>query len=624
MGILTNPCPNPDCSARVNKRAQFCSKCGWAGPGSLIGCPACGKKVGGTSRFCWSCGSDLEKTKRPRIVGRRWVRDEEEFAVRVNASDVKGITKRVTVEPGSTAVIERNGRITKDVDWGTQTLDSILNVGRPSSIVLISTSDVVLRPSFTGLRDREGALVDVTVQAVMHVADIERFVQQYLPGGVSRVTLTTLEDRLGQELGYVVGALISKHSLPEMHGNMAWRDAFETELRDALSPTLSRHGLDLVQLSFVGFAGDNFETLQDDRGEVYMGNHAADHMAEKAAIRKRVLDLEAQGKLDEFKSTKDLDENIAEMESQYGLRSVLRDTEREETIEQARHEAELKRMLRGYEHEDLDREHGARVEDEELARAQELEKLVQTHEEDMKWAALVAVQKRVGTEEEFAREQERLRSNQDLAIAWKEAEQSRRNRLEEAKVREEERLADARAYAKAEEERLQAEAKRKDLEGQDKDRDAERQMRYEQHQQRMRALDRELELREFQMGLDYKLEKTRIKTDGEARVAESDYRVDAEVNKARFEEQDKRLADKDNAIERQQQNMDRALGSVESVVDKFTRGGGQPNVVIAGPGGAKQPGSQQQGQTAPCPNCNRPVPLEFPNCPYCKHSIVKA
>jgi hypothetical protein len=255
MGLFTNPCHNPDCNARVKKGATFCSKCGSAGKNSWTECPDCHKGVGGTSRYCWSCGADLVAQKAPRIVGGRWVRDEEEFAVRVYPDDVekKWFSRHVTVEAGTVGVLEKNGKVKRDVEWGTQTLDSLLTAEK--SIMLISAADAVLRPTFRKLHDVNGAELDLQVQLVFRVQGYDAFVKQFFAGHQRRVTYTMLEESISRELKDIARGLICAHQFEEMYGNLAWRDEFEEKMRAAMTVTLDRYGLDLLQLNFTEFSG---------------------------------------------------------------------------------------------------------------------------------------------------------------------------------------------------------------------------------------------------------------------------------------------------------------------------------------------------------------------------------
>jgi len=629
MGIFSDRCKNEDCRARVKKGAHFCSVCGYAGPNSLTVCPDCHKKVGRTSRFCWNCGADASEVKVPRIVGDRWVRQEEEIAVRVDPDDLKGfLSRKVTVEPGTVGLIERNGRLVKETEWGAHSLDGLLKLRSPNSILLIRAADLVLRPTFDSLRDKNGADLDVTVQAVLRIKDYDAFVRQFFAGHKRRVTYTTLEQSIGHELHDVLRGLVSAHALDEMYGNLGWRDEFESKIRDAMTVTLDRHGLELLQVNFVEFGGGTFEALQQDRGETFMGSHAADHLAEKVGIQRRTAELEAQGKLDEFKTDKDLAEKIEELNSQHHVRSALRAGEREEAVAQARQELKLKNQLREYELEDLTGERAKQKQDEQLAREQMLEKITVGHQNEVAVSLLIARQKRDASQAEFEREQARLADEAELAAAWARSEQERRNQREEAVMRYEAIVKEAEAETKAALERMKAAEAEQSLKHRGQDKELERLHAMQRMEMEMLTSVKKLEMENKKIELDYKRFEKEKETEvqlasieGNVRIAESTATTDAAVARAERNQMEARLADaqgEKHALredgQRQADNMNRLAETIGKAHQN------QPNVVVAG--GAQVAGSAGgAANTSPCPNCGRPVDINDSFCRKCGHSM---
>jgi len=646
MGLFSNPCKNPDCDARVKKAAHFCSRCGYAGPESLTKCPQCGRQVGRTSRFCWSCGADIADARPPRIAGDRWVRDEEEFAVRVYPADLdeQWLSKRITVEAGTTGMVEKNGKIIRDVAWGTETLDSILRITAPTSIMLISAADAVLRPTFRRLRDANGAELDVRVQLVFRVRDYESFVRQFFEGHKRRVTYSVLEESIAHELHDVVRGLMCAHALEEMYGNLTWRDQLEENLRAAMTVTLDRYGLDLLQLNFVDFGGDDFEQVQRDRGEIFMGNHAADHLAEKLAIRRRMNQLDAQGELAGITQDKELEHAVLRLNNEYDVKAVLDDAEREETIAQCRQELAIKKRLRLFEVEDLDRERAQRIEEERMAREQELERIQVAHQHEIALTILVARNKRVATEEDFRREQQRLDSEQARAEAWKHSEQQRRNQRADAVQHFELVVQQSKANLEVAHDTakkrlidLDHEREKREL---DHDTATKRQQRAQgdrEHQvamlERMQTMEREnllamrrLDLEEKRIDLDYKRFETEKRAEvqlasieGNVKIAAADERLDAATAKTEAAQLRARLEDQKDEKEALRGDADRRADDLLDLSHILTKNQPQqqPGVVVVGQGGAQTVGVGE----SPCPKCLRPVPHNASFCPWCNHPM---
>ncbi|MFO7975644.1 MAG: hypothetical protein R6V12_13520, partial [Candidatus Hydrogenedentota bacterium] len=640
MGVFSDPCPNPDCNARVKKRANFCSKCGWAGPNSLVNCPECGKKAGRGSRFCWNCGADMQQSRPPRIVGNCWVREPEELAVRVDPQNLKGfLSKRVTVEPGTIGCIEKNGRVTKNVEWGTQTLDHILKVTRPSSILLFSAADLVLRPAFRGLTDANNARLDVTVQAVLRIKDHQAFVRQFFEGHKRRVTFQMLEDAVAQELHDVMRALITHHSIEEMYGNLAWRDELEEQLRDAMMVTLDRYGLDLLQINFVDFGGDHYEKLQEERGEVYMGNRGADFLAEKVAIRRRVAELDTEQKLIQKKSDIEYAKEVRELDNQYGIRAVLSDAERVETVNQARHELNLKKRLRNVELEDLERQRKQQTREENMAWFQELEQIQVNHQNEIAMGILLAKQQRAAAEGDFRREQERLQNRQNLEEAWARSEQQRREQRANAVVAYEQLVQRSQvdletAQNRTEQRKTELDAVKAEKEVEQQDKRAKRDLQLESLErmtrietEQMEAMKR-LTLEEKKIELDYKrFEKEQesevqlATINGNVQIALAQSNTEAAVASAISEERKGQIDELKTDKQALREESNKRAEELTRMADSLSRNlGQQGKTTIASSAGGTKAGDIKEGEY-PCPNCQRPVPIQANFCPWCDHDM---
>lgn len=641
MGVFSDPCPNPDCNARVKKRANFCSKCGWAGPNSLTNCPDCGKKVGRANPFCWNCGADMRESRPPRVVGERWVREANEFAVRIDPQDLSGmLSKRVTVEPGTLGLVEKNGRITKNVEWGRETLDHFLKLTRPSSILLFSSADLVLRPTFSGLTDSNHARLDVTVQAVLRVKDHEAFVRQFFSGHKRRITFKMLENAIAHELHDVMRALISRSSIEDMYGNLAWRDELEDQLRDAMMVTLDRYGLDLLQVNFVDFGGDHYEKLQEERGEVYMGNRGADFLAEKTAIRRRVAELEREGKLDGYKNEKELAGQVGELNDQYAVRATLSAAEREETVRQARQELTLKDRLRKIELEDLERQRAQGVQDEDLARAQQLEHIQVDHQAEIAMGILLAREQRDATEADFLREQKRLQNRHNLEEEWDRSEQRRREQRANAVTQYELLIQRSQtdleaARSRTEQRKVELEAAKLEKELEHEDLRAKRDIQLEALE-RMTRLEVEqmqaikhLALEEKKIELDYKRferdQETQVQLatiDGNVQIALAQSNTQAAVSAAIADERKGQIDDLKADKQALRDDANKRADDLTRMAESMSRNlGGQAGATIVTPGGMAQHVGGVQAGEFPCPNCQRPVPLQANFCPWCEHDM---
>ncbi len=589
MGIFSDSCPNPDCSAQVKKAAKFCSHCGWAGGNSLSKCSDCHKQVGSASLYCWNCGAD-NRTPPPRIVNGRWIRDDDEIAVRVGKADVEGfLSQKVAVERGTAGVIEQTRKLISPDKWKEHTVDSIFKLGVPKGLVLIAETDTILRPTLRSLRDRNGAAFDMTLQVALRVADYDAFVKTFFDGRSRRVTHRMREERLSNELLDGVRSLVLGSSLEEIYGNIAWRNELEQNLRDAMSVTLTRSGLELIQLNFVEMGGDHYEELQQNKGEVYMGNHAADVLAEKIAIRKRVMDLNVDGKLAEHSAKGDLEEKVDELNTQYGLRKTLRDTDRDETVAQAIHELALKDQLRGFETQELEKAQDRKSEEDQLVWDLEVKKLL-----------LLARNENVATENDFEREQSKLNNASVLEIEWDRSEQARRNVAGDSELRYKDIVASARANADAQTIQLEADLKQLEHDNLSEDAKLDRQIKLESHLAEVRRGDKRLEQEELKLILDYKRDKAALNADKDRAVAE-----------AISSEKDKHIDMLKDAQGETNAAYKEGLKTASQVSANVYRGGSTFGMGT---------GSEDM---APCPKCMKPVPVVMARCPHCDKLIIE-
>ena len=570
MGLFSEECQNPDCGARVKKGAHFCSHCGWQRGGRLVPCPTCKKTVGGASRFCWNCAADLAEERPPRIVDNRWMRHPAEIAVRIFPDELEGmLSRRVTVEPGTVGVLERNGKIVDTGKWTEQTLDSVFSAFKPTSIILLHAGDLVLRPTFRRLRDAGGAEVDVTIQLVFRISDFDAFTGHFFTATKRRVTFESLQGEIALELKDTARRLVNTHALDDMYGNLQWRETFEEELRQALAFTLTRYGLDLLQLNFAEFGGDHYEQLMADKGERAMGNLAADKLAAKVAIRRRMLESQVEGRVDQKEAEADLAKALDKIESDRLIETALTKHERDTTIEQAQHELVKRRRLRAFELEDMDQERT--IQRDELQR--ELDTIEASHQNELAMSILVGRNERDAKQTEHDLAMARLRDEQTLEIEWKKSEQGRLAKRNETldTLEAEER----RAGMKNDRIRLIMEEQRK-THAQIKEKDAE------MHQATIQ---------------------------GNVDIARAQHDAGRAAAEARYEELKSGKDEQREDARRHEDNLIRMASLV--------RGG--DGAAAAAPGGT----AHASNEKAPCPNCNKPVQIDFPNCPYCKTSLVK-
>lgn len=253
-----------------------------------------------------------------RLTGGRWQVAAHEFAVRVTAADVPGLLeKSVTVEPGTRAVLVRDGVLGSEDDLelppGTYTLQSFrerfgLVPSQQATVVLARMEDVGLDFALEDVATAELVPVGLSLQIGVQLADLVGFLHNFM-GPRNEVTQDELADALGPLVERSVRETVGRSPIDEVRG-----PGFPRRLVDSIDATLqtsfARYGLNFVDV-----------TLAHVRQE---GLDAADRLIGEAAVTEQRLETE---------------EAVGEIERKRRLRMVrARDEERELAILAARAE----------------------------------------------------------------------------------------------------------------------------------------------------------------------------------------------------------------------------------------------------------------------------------------------
>jgi len=160
------------------------------------------------------------------------------------------------------------------------------------------------------------------------------------------------------------------------------RDELESQLRAAISVTLSRLGLTLIQLRFIGFEGEAYAKFAKRRsnlqvaeaeGQVELDENRlknrlrqtgerenlavaqadADLEGDRAKLNSRLRALLTQDRLDTFKNETDFQQFVRQTEHELGLKDVVRDNELTALTERFAVDRDRERLLRRIEAEGI-------------------------------------------------------------------------------------------------------------------------------------------------------------------------------------------------------------------------------------------------------------------------------
>ncbi len=335
MGIFSDKCVNKECRGRVPKSAKFCRLCGSAAADADTNCGRCGATVATSSKFCWRCGVNLGELKKTPLFDNRWVREEDDFAIRVDECDVKGfLTKGLTIEHGTKAMIFQQGRFCGYVDAGSYDVNGFLrkvnhfNQTTPTSVVLTDAGDVQIHLEAIKLYSADQMNVDAIFKSVVRLNDPEKFYTNAFKG---RNTLTRgyLAESIMMELRSALQTYVGSHSVDELYNNPQLRTEVQRQMQLELEPVLERVGLEMVQLRFVDFFCPDYDQIRQQQADLYLDTRKADIDIDRLKLAQRLRREMNVEKMDTLKSETDFENFVRQTEHELGLKDVIRDDEME-------------------------------------------------------------------------------------------------------------------------------------------------------------------------------------------------------------------------------------------------------------------------------------------------------
>jgi len=392
MGLFTTKCSA--CGERVRRGLKFCPHCGVAGA-ATISCRSCGQSLKVGLKFCSHCGAKTEVDS--TIANDRWARQPGDFAVRIDASAVPVNTwwrdRQLTVEHGTRAMIFQAGQFKGEVPEGRYDMGGFVQrlnhfmVDQGMVAILVDAGDVTLDLENGGFRTADGFDVNTRSRLVLRATDPDALFVNMMKGkSLVKVSdpggKNDLESELADEVQMVLAAIVSRYRADALFDSLPRRDELESQLRAAISVTLSRLGLTLIQLRFIGFEGEAYAKFAKRRsnlqvaeaeGQVELDENRlknrlrqtgerenlavaqadADLEGDRAKLNSRLRALLTQDRLDTFKNETDFQQFVRQTEHELGLKDVVRDNELTALTERFAVDRDRERLLRRIEAEGI-------------------------------------------------------------------------------------------------------------------------------------------------------------------------------------------------------------------------------------------------------------------------------
>lgn len=377
MSLFQAKCSS--CEKPIDRHARYCPHCGAAQGRQTIECANCRREMAANARFCPHCGQPAATVAAPPLRDNRWSRLPEEIAVRIEADDLEGMTRRLIVEPGTEAIILDNGRSLGVQGPNSYTLESIGDrlrqffTSQPANrrvAILIDTAPFDLEFSVSGVFTQDPLRVGLRVRLTLQVDSSSNppIMQFYtnLMRSRHRFSRADLHAYLLPEVEDAAQAWLSSHTVSELAENLDLKAELETHIYLYLERTLAQNGLAYLQLRTMDYALEHVDQVRGIE-EKYLIR--ATEMDAELSGRKKVFDVFQAEQLQEIAEEV---QKVEQFERKNKIRARMRQAILSDKFDEIRSEQEMEQFLRQIDKENL-------IADDEWAR---IKRTIQWRQDD--------------------------------------------------------------------------------------------------------------------------------------------------------------------------------------------------------------------------------------------------
>ncbi|MCA9106344.1 MAG: hypothetical protein KDA83_13010 [Planctomycetales bacterium] len=366
-------------------------------------CPQCDRKFDNDQyRFCIDDGTELiviatpdtpsfgdTNSAEPPIIidGGRWIRRPGEFAVRIEAEELRALFDRVVVvEEGMAGLLFQNGKMIGTLTAGQHAVESVFDriknlvIKTPVSVVLIDNSIVGIPVSLPNLKSSDDQHVSGAIQVLIELSAPVTFCTDVMKNEkVFRID--DLASRLRPWVKEAVEPIVWSLSASEFATQPELRERIELDLLQGLPERLARLGLSIRGVDHVQFHCAAQAQIQEKRSELSRQEALEEINQAYQQLRHRLSTENARMEMRKLKGQAEMSQFVKRLEHEVFRRDLLRQHEREEltrqllerredhdgqrahalaTLELTR-QAELSRLKHQFQVEDIRADHEARV-----------------------------------------------------------------------------------------------------------------------------------------------------------------------------------------------------------------------------------------------------------------------
>ena len=373
------------CGAAVKPGINFCPACGAALSGGRVKCGSCGRQVPADSQFCPHCGQGVSTSAPPKVdKANRWRKGDEDFATRIEVTDLHGLFRRhLIIEPGTRAIILVDGANHGTLPPGKYTFDDIgknlkaminLNTSKVLTAILIDDGPCEMQFDVPSLFTTDPLRIGFTCQVVVQLDPAEdapfRFINAMLKSRRA-LTLADMRQYLYPEIRDVAQAFIGQQSVKDLNTSLQLKREMEQDIEMALNRTFERSGLIFDALRTLNFAHEEYDEVGRIREKYFLevSKAEADLAGGKLLFEVR-NEAELQAIAEETAKIEHYERRIelwARMR-QAVLSDRMDEVRTEDEFEAFMREQDKARLIRDEEYEDLKRTFAEETEDHELQR----------------------------------------------------------------------------------------------------------------------------------------------------------------------------------------------------------------------------------------------------------------
>lgn len=457
MGIFSDRCAKEGCPGRIVKASKFCRICGTPAPDADTNCGRCGVTVSTSSKHCWNCGVELAQMRKPPLFGSRWVREPDDFAVRVDEWDVKGfLVKGLVVEHGTAGLVFQQGRFCGAVDGGQYDMNGFLkklnhfNQTTPTAVVLVDAGDVELHLESIKLHSREQLDVDAIFKVIVRLKDADSFFTNAFKSR-NHLTVGYLANSLADELRMTLQTYVGARSVADLYNSTSLRTDVEQQMQLEIKPILERIGLEMVQLRFIDFFCPAYDPIRQKEAQLYVDTRDSDVQIDRLKLSQRLRKTFTTDQMDALKTEQDLQDFVRQTEHEMGIRDGMRADEMERLQREFSFHRNKTVLLQEIEITGIrDAQERNRIRESLIARIEN-----ENREHEARLARSLAEAKNEAEARKIKLELERLESEQDFWEAEKAIELRRKSQM--AQVDVEERQQQLNLQRQQEEQKIEAE-----------------------------------------------------------------------------------------------------------------------------------------------------------------------